>query len=86
MQVGAVFEMMSIEFGGFPGGSVEKNLPATAGDSGFISGREDPLEKGLAVHSSIHAWRIPWIEAWQAAVHGVRHNLVTKQQQNLITY
>ena len=25
-------------------------------------GREDPLEKGLATHSSIVAWRIPWTE------------------------
>ena len=25
-------------------------------------GREDPLEKGLASHSSILAWRIPWTE------------------------
>ena len=25
-------------------------------------GQEDPLEKGMATHSSIHAWRIPWIE------------------------
>ena len=24
--------------------------------------REDPLEKGMATHSSILAWRIPWIE------------------------
>ena len=25
-------------------------------------GREDPLEKGVAIHSSILAWRIPWTE------------------------
>ena len=25
-------------------------------------GRKDPLEKGMAIHSSIHAWRIPWTE------------------------
>ena len=25
-------------------------------------GREDPLEKGMATHSSILAWRIPWTE------------------------
>ena len=28
---------------------------------GFL-GQEDPLEKGMATHSSILAWRIPWIE------------------------
>ena len=25
-------------------------------------GREDPLEKGMATHSNILAWRIPWTE------------------------
>ena len=28
----------------------------------WSSGREDPLEKGMATHSSILAWRIPWTE------------------------
>ena len=39
-----------------------KNLPADAGDTrdiGSIPGREDPLEDGMATHSSILAWRIP---------------------------
>ena len=35
-------------------------------------GQEDPLEKEMAAHSSIRAWRIPMVRgAWQAAVHGV---------------
>ena len=35
-------------------------------------GQEDPLEKEMATHSSILAWRIPWIGgAWWATVHGV---------------
>ena len=25
-------------------------------------GQEDPLDKGIAIHSSLHAWRIPWTE------------------------
>ena len=33
-------------------------------------GREDPLEKGLATHSSILVWRIPWTEE-PGGVHGV---------------
>ena len=33
-----------------------------AGDPDSIPGREDPLEKGMATHSSILAWRIPWTE------------------------
>ena len=34
---------------------------------------EDPLEEGMATHSSILAWRISWTEepGWQATVHGV---------------
>ena len=32
-------------------------------------GQEDPLEEGMATHSSTIAWRIP--TAWQATVHGV---------------
>ena len=35
-------------------------------------GWEDPLEKGMATHSSILAWRIPMDEeAWQAMIHVV---------------
>ena len=44
---------------------VVKNPPANAGevrDAGSIPGQEDPLEKGVATHSSILAWRIPWTE------------------------
>ena len=40
---------------GFSGGSVVKNLPANAGDWGSIPGSEDPLEKEMAIHSSILA-------------------------------
>ena len=43
------------------------------------------MEKEMATHFSILAWRIPWTEEpEQAAVHGVtraRHNLVTKPRQ-----
>ena len=42
-----------------------KNLPANAGDIidlGSILGWEDPLEEGMATHSNILAWRIPWTE------------------------
>ena len=42
-----------------------KNLPAIAGDIETwvqLLGQEDPLEDGMATHSSILAWRIPWTE------------------------
>ena len=35
---------------------------SNVGDLGLILGREDPLEKEMATHSSILAWRIPWTE------------------------
>ena len=47
---------------GFPGGSVLKNLPASAEDGGSSLGQEDPLERGMATPSSILAWEIPWTE------------------------
>ena len=37
-----------------------KNLPAMQETQVQSLGREDPLEKGMATHSSILAWRIPW--------------------------
>ena len=40
----------------FPGGSAGKESACNAGDLGW----EDPREKGMATHSSILAWRLPW--------------------------
>ena len=37
-----------------------KNLPATQGTWVQSLGQEDSLEKGMATHSSILDWRIPW--------------------------
>ena len=40
-----------------------KNPPPKQETQGLRSlGQEDPLERGLATHSSIPAWRIPWTE------------------------
>ena len=47
---------------GFPGGLGDKESACNAGDLGSILGQEDPLEEGLATHSSIIAWRISWTE------------------------
>ena len=38
------------------------NLPIIQDTRVRFLGREDPLEKEMATHSSIHAWRIPWTE------------------------
>ena len=47
---------------GFPGGSDSKSLPAMQKTQVQSLGWEDPLEKGMATHSSILAWRIPLSE------------------------
>ena len=50
---------------GFPCGSVVKNPPAMQEpQETWVQslGREDPLEKSMAIQSSILAWRIPWTE------------------------
>ena len=45
---------------GFPSGSSVKNPPALQETEVRSLGGEDPLEEGMATHSSILAWRIPW--------------------------
>ena len=47
---------------GFPCSSVSKESACSAGDPGSILGWEDPLEKEMATHSSILAWKISWTE------------------------
>ena len=54
--------MIKWDLDGFPGGSVAKNLPANAEDTGSIPKSKDPLEKQMATHSSIFAWEIPRTE------------------------
>ena len=39
-----------------------KNLPTMQETQVPFLGQEDPLEKGMVIHSSILAWRIPWTE------------------------
>ena len=54
------------------GAQILENLPAMRETQVRSLGREDPLEKGMATHSSILAWRIPMDRgAWRTTVHGV---------------
>ena len=56
----------------FPGGSAGKNPPAMQETWVRSLGWEDTLEKGKATHSSLLAWRIPWVTGtWRATIHGV---------------
>ena len=54
-----------------------KNPPAMQETQVRPLGWEDPLEKGKGTHSSILAWRIPWIEQpgkqWSTGLQRVRH-------------
>ena len=48
-------------------------------------GQENPLEKGIANHSSVLAWEIPWTEEPDGlpsmGLQRVKHDIVTEQQQ-----
>ena len=70
-------DIMKTYFMGVPGGSAVKNPHASQKAWVQSLGQEDPLEEGMATHSSILAWRIPWTEelgglqsiAWQRVRH-----------------
>ena len=55
-----------------------RNPPAIQETQVFSLGWEDPLEKGMATHSSVLAWRIPWTEEPSGlssmGLQRVRHN------------
>ena len=55
-----------------------KNPPAMEETQVLSLGWEDLLEKGMAIHSSILAWKIPWIEEpgrlQSMGLQGVGHN------------
>ena len=65
----------------FPDGSAGKELACNAGDIGSLGrslGQEDPLEKEMATHSSILAWRMLWTEEpgglQSMGSQGIRHD------------
>ena len=65
-----------------------KNLPANAGNVRDVvgsipeSGRSPG--KGMAAHSSILAWRIPWTGAWWATIHGAAESDMTERNNMLV--
>ena len=56
-----------------------KNLPAVQETTVRSLGQEDPLEKGMEIHSSILAWEIPQTEISHKRI---GHQLAAKQQQS----
>ena len=65
---------------------VVKNNPAHVGNESSVLGSEDSLEKEMATHSSVLAWKIQWLEASGRpqfiGSQRVGYNLATKQQAN----
>ena len=65
-----------------------KNLSAVLDTRVQSWGQEDTLEKGMATHSSILAWEIPWTEEpgrlQSMGLQRSGHNLVTKQQNKIL--
>ena len=60
-----LWKIHTVHSKGFPGGASDKASACNAGDTreaGSIPGQEDPLEKEMATHSSILAWKIPCTE------------------------
>ena len=55
------FIPLSLDLGS-PGGSDSKESAYSVGDPVQSLGQEDPLEKEMATHSSILAWKIPWTD------------------------
>ena len=62
-----------------------KNLPARQETWVQSPGREDPLEKEMATHSSILAWRILWTEE-PATDHGVAKELDTSERPSALEH
>ena len=72
---------------GLPGGSDGKESACNAGDLGSIPGLGRSPGEGMATHSSILAWRIPWTEetVWlqSMGLQRVRHNIHNIQSKIL---
>ena len=66
-----IYLIRSKGYKGFPSSSIGKNLPATQETQVQLLGGEDPLEKEMAIHSSILAWRIPGTEEPGGLPYGV---------------
>ena len=73
-----------------PCSSEGKETACNAGDPGSIPGQEDPLEKGPAIHPSILAWRIPWIEEpggpQSMVLQRVRHDQATDTETSTVEH
>ena len=73
-------------FKGFSDSSVVKNMPVNSGDTDWVPGCKDPLEKETATYTSILVWEIPLTEELDRLLsmesQRVRHGLATKNKNN----
>ena len=76
----SAFIVMIVWFWGLPWWLSVKNQPAMQEARVWTLGWENTLEEEMAIQSSILAWEIPWTEE-PSGLQRVRHNLVTKYQQ-----
>ena len=74
-----------MEYDGSLVAQMVKNLPAVWKTQVWCLGWEDPLEKGMATHSRILAWRIPWTEepGGLQSLHGVTKNQTRNEKFSL---
>ena len=78
--------------GGFQVALEVKNLPANAGDFGFIPGSGRCPGEGMATHSSILAWEVPWTEpgglqsvgSRRVAHDSVQHRYQLRRREGLV--
>ena len=79
-----------MDYVGFLVAQIVKNLPAMWETWIRSLGWEDPLEKGMPIHSSILAWRIPWTQEpgglQSMGSQWVEHDWVTKHTYGLCVY
>ena len=66
---------------GFPGDSAT-SLPVTQETWVRPLGWEEPLEKEMATHSSVLAWRMPWTEECRTTVHAVAESDTSEPQRH----
>ena len=68
---------------GLPWWHSGKDSACNAGDANSTPGSEDPLEKGMANHSTILAWRVPWTEEpGGPSPHGVTKSQTRRSDQH----
>ena len=71
----------------FPLAQTVKNVPATQETGVWSLGQQDPLEKGMALHSSILTLEnLMDRGAWQATVHGIAKGWIQLSEQHYYYY